>query len=125
MSAFATGWRTRRAAVNSGAVLFPDPEKYRQELVFFARLFADLTRPIPTTMPSGRFTGIASTAFTTACPTTSDPRPRGNTERFVRHFMGWTLTGALLTVVELEVYCSGHDCRLAEVGEMPEWPLIE
>src|SRR5208283_5212580 len=43
MSAFADRLEDAKGTVNSGAVLFPNPEKYRQELVFFARLFADLT----------------------------------------------------------------------------------
>jgi hypothetical protein len=35
------------------------------------------------------------------------------------------LTGAQLTVVKLEVCSPGNDCRLAEVGEMPELLLTE
>jgi hypothetical protein len=77
-------------AVNSGAVLFPDPEMYRQELVFFARLFADLTAPHPDYDALKQVYWNRVYRIYDRLPNHIDPRPRGNTERFVRHFMGWT-----------------------------------
>ena len=77
-------------AVNAGAVLFPDPEKYRQELVFFARLFADLTAPHPDYDALKQVYWNRIYRIYDRLPDHVDPRPRGNTERFVRHFMAWT-----------------------------------
>lgn len=78
-----------KSAVQSGAVLFPDAESYRQELGFFARLFADLTAPHPD------YDALKQTYWDHVyriydrLPDHVDPRPRGNTERFIRHFMNW------------------------------------
>ena len=45
MSAFVERLEDAKGAVNAGAVLFPDPEKYRQELVFFALRVTPLWLP--------------------------------------------------------------------------------
>ena len=90
MSAFVERLEDAKGAVNSGAVLFPEPEKYRQELVFFARLFADLTAPHPDYDALKQVYWNRVYRIYDRLPDHVDPRPRGNTERFVRHFMSWT-----------------------------------
>ena len=66
------------------------PEKYRQELVFFARLFADWTAPHPDYDALKQVYWNRVYRIYERLPDHVDPRPRGNTERFVRHFVGWT-----------------------------------
>jgi hypothetical protein len=90
VSAFADRLEDAKATVKSGAVLFPDPETYRQELVFFARLFADLTAPHPDYDALKQVYWNRVYGIYNRLPDPVDPRPRGNTERFVRHFMDWT-----------------------------------
>ena len=78
-----------KSTINPKAVLFPDPETYRKELVFFARLFADLTAPHPD------YDALKQTYWNRVyriydhLPNHVDPRPRGNTERFIQHFVNW------------------------------------
>ena len=79
-----------KGAVNSGAVLFPDPEKYRKAFVFFARLFADLTAPHPDYDILKQVYWNRVYRIYDRLTDHVDPRPRGNTECFVRHFMDWT-----------------------------------
>jgi hypothetical protein len=76
-------------SVNSSAVLFPNPEEYRQELLFFARLFADLTAPAPNYDALKQVYWNRVYRIYDTLPDHVDPRPRGNTERFVRHFVDW------------------------------------
>ena len=73
----------------AGAVLFRDPETYRQELLFFARLFADLTAPSPDYDALQQAYWNRVYRIYDTLPSHVDPRPRGNTERFVHHFMDW------------------------------------
>jgi hypothetical protein len=90
MRAFVEQLEDAKGAVNAGAVLFPDPEKYRQEIVFFARLFADLTAPHPDYDALKQLYWNRVYRIYDRLPNHVDPRPRGNTEHFVRHFKGWT-----------------------------------
>ena len=89
MTAFVGKLEDAKGAVRSGAVLFPDPEKYRQELVFFARLFADLTAPHPDYDALKKTYWDHVYRIYDVLPDHVDPRPRGNTERFVKHFQDW------------------------------------
>lgn len=73
-----------------GAVPFhPSPERYRQELLFFARLFADLTAPAPDYDTLKKRYWDRVYAIYDRLPDHVDPRPKGNTDRFIRHFMEW------------------------------------
>ena len=89
MRAFLDRLEDSKGRVNSGAVLFPDPELYRQELVFFARLFTDLTAPHPDYDALKQSYWNHVYRIYDRLPDHVDPRPRGNTERFIRHFMNW------------------------------------
>jgi len=89
MRAFVERLEGAKNAVNASAVFFPDPETYRQELLFFARLFADLTAPAPNYDALKQVYWNRVYRIYDTLPSHVDPRPRGNTERFVRHFMDW------------------------------------
>jgi hypothetical protein len=89
MRAFRERLDDLKSATRSSAVLFPDPETYRQELVFFARLFADLTAPAPDYDALKRSYWDRVYRIYDRLPDHVDPRPRGNTERFIRHFQNW------------------------------------
>ena len=78
-----------KSTTNSSAVLFPDPETYRQELLFFARLFSDLTATKPDYETLKRDYWNRVYRIYDRLPNHVDPRPRGNTDRFVRHFTDW------------------------------------
>jgi len=90
MRGFADRLADLKGATRSGAVLFPDPETYRQELWFFANLFADLTAPKPDYPALQKQYWDRVYRIYDRLPDHVDPRPRGNTERLVRHFMAWT-----------------------------------
>ena len=90
MGTFIERLEDAKRTVNTSAVLFPDPETYRQELVFFARLFADLTAPHPDYDALKQVYWNRVYRIYDTLPNHVDPRPRGNTERFVRHFVDWT-----------------------------------
>jgi hypothetical protein len=66
-----------------------------QELLFFARLFADLTAPSPDYDALKQVYWNRVYRIYDRLPDHVDPRPRGNTERLVRHFMGLDLTPRL------------------------------
>ncbi len=90
MCALADRLEDVKQQVNANAILFPDPETYRQELLFFARLFADLTAPHPDYDALKQVYWRRVYRIYDSLPEHVDPRPRANTERFVRHFMNWT-----------------------------------
>jgi hypothetical protein len=90
MRAFVERLEGAKNAVNTSAVLFPDPETYRQELLFFARLFADLTAPSPDYDALKQVYWNRVYRIYDRLADHVDPRARGNTERLVRHFMSWT-----------------------------------
>ena len=89
MDAFVDRLEAAKTAVNPAAVLFPNPERYRQELLFFARLFADLTAPAPDYDALQQAYWNHVYRIDDHLPNHVDPRPRGNTARFVRHFRDW------------------------------------
>lgn len=89
MQAFVGKLQDARGAVRAGAVLFPDPESYRQELLFFAQLFADLTAPHPDYDTLKKTYWERVYRIYDRLPDHVDPRPRGNTDRFIRHFAEW------------------------------------
>lgn len=90
MSAFADRLEDARNSVNNAAILHPDPETYRQELVFFARLFADLTGSHPDYDALKKTYWNRVYRIYDSLPDHVDPRPRGNTERLIQHFADWT-----------------------------------
>jgi len=57
---------------------------------FASRLFADLTTPHPDYDALQRVYWNRVYRIYDHLPDHVDPRPRGNTERLVRHFMSWT-----------------------------------
>jgi hypothetical protein len=89
MNAFASRLEEAKNSVNGGAILHPDPETYRQELVFFAKLFADLTAPHPDYDALEKSYWNRVYRIYDSLPDHVDPRPRGNTDRFIRHFAEW------------------------------------
>lgn len=89
MSGFVKRLEDLSGSVNASATLFPDPETYRQELLFFARLFADLTGPAPEYDALKKAYWDRVYRIYDQLPDHVDPRPKGNTERFIKHFMDW------------------------------------
>ena len=57
--------------------------------MFFAKLFADLTEPQPDYDALGKAYWNRVYRIYDSLPEYVDPRPRGNTQRLVRHFMDW------------------------------------
>jgi hypothetical protein len=79
-----------KSSVVAGAVFHPSPEAYRKELLFFARLFADLTAPAPDYGNIKKRYWERVYRIYDALPDHVDPRPRGATDRFIQHFVGWS-----------------------------------
>jgi len=79
-----------KSSVVAGAVFHPSPEAYRQELLFFARLFADLTAPSPNYDELKKRYWDRVYRIYDALPDHVDPRPRGATDRFIQHFVDWS-----------------------------------
>ncbi len=73
----------------SAPAFHPAPERYREELLFFARLFGELTGPSPDYDSAKKRYWEHVYAIYDQLPDHVDPRPRGNTDRFIRHFMEW------------------------------------
>jgi hypothetical protein len=78
-----------RKTVNTSRAFHPQPEWYRQELLFYACLFRDLTATSPDydTLKNNYWQHVY--AIYDQLPDHVDPRPRGNTNRFIEHFMNW------------------------------------
>lgn len=90
MRALAEALRAAQEGVNKDAVFHPSPEAYRQELLFFAELFADLTAPSPDYDVLRQTYWDRVYRIYDMLPDHVDPRPRAATDRFIRHFMDWT-----------------------------------
>jgi hypothetical protein len=78
-----------KGGVNDACVFHPRPSAYADELLFFARLFADLTAPAPDyaaleTSYWNRVYRIYDTL-----PGHVDPRPRTATKNLIQHFAKW------------------------------------
>jgi hypothetical protein len=76
-------------SVNTAAVFHPDPETYRAELLFFARLFADLTAPSPDYESLEKSYWNRVYGIYDKLPEHVDPRPRSATRRLIEHFANW------------------------------------
>jgi len=75
-----------RGEVRADAVFHPSPETYRQELLFYARLFADLSGPGPDfDALRQRFWDRVYRIYDHLGDHV-DPRPRNATENLIRHF---------------------------------------
>ncbi|MBN1912598.1 MAG: hypothetical protein JW818_22950 [Pirellulales bacterium] len=68
---------------------FPSPDEYRRELVFFARLFADLTGRSPDYNSLRRRYWNRVYAIYDHLPTHVDPRPREATDHLIQFFQKW------------------------------------
>lgn len=76
-------------AVKTGAAFHPVPDAYRQELLFFARLFADLSGPAPDYAVLWKVYWDRVYAIYDVLPTHVDPRPRAATDHLIEHFAAW------------------------------------
>ena len=68
---------------------FPTPEEYRREILFFARLFAELTDASPDYDALGRRYWNRVYAIYDHLPQHVDPRAKEATNRLIRHFRKW------------------------------------
>lgn len=68
---------------------FPSPAAFRRELLFFARLFSDLTGPAPDFDALRQRYWQRVYAIYDSLPEHVDPRPHGATDRLIRHFVEW------------------------------------
>lgn len=75
--------------VNTSVAFHPNPETYRAELEFFARLFADLTAPAPDYDALKKRYWNRVYRIYDLLPAHVDPRPHAATGRFIEHFANW------------------------------------
>ena len=68
---------------------FPAPEEYRQEMLFFARLFADLSDTSPDYDALARQYWSRVYAIYDHLPQHVDPRPKMATDGLIRFFREW------------------------------------
>jgi hypothetical protein len=78
-----------KGSVNTTAVFHPTPEWYRSELLFFARLFADLAAPTPDYDSLEKVYWNRVYRIYDMLPDHVDPRPRHATRRLIQHFADW------------------------------------
>ena len=78
-----------RPSVQTGVALHPSPEAYRQELLFFARLFAELSAPAPDYEALQNRYWQRVYRIYDQLPNHVDPRPRHATARLIDHFARW------------------------------------
>jgi hypothetical protein len=76
-------------SVRTDAVLHPSAEAYRQELLFFARLFAELSGPSPDYDALRKAYWQRVYPIYDSLPAHVDPRPHHATDRLVNHFRQW------------------------------------
>jgi hypothetical protein len=81
-----------KSSVDAGAVFYPSPETYCKELLFFARVFADLTSPKPDFAAVKKRYWDHVYRIYDSLTDHVDPRPRGATDRFIQHFVNWKET---------------------------------
>lgn len=75
----------RRSVVDS-AIFHPSPERYRQELLFFAQLFADLSGPAPDFQEIEKRYWERVYAIYDSLPSHVDPRPYRATNNLIGYF---------------------------------------
>ena len=75
--------------VRDDAVFHPSPETYRQDLLFFARLFADLTALTPDYDSLKKAYWDRVYRIYDQLPKHVDPRPHHATDRLISHFAQW------------------------------------
>jgi hypothetical protein len=90
MTRLAEALEDLKGAVRDSMPFHPGPERYRQELLFFARLFQELTSPAPDYDALQKQYWQHVYAIYDRLPDHVDPRPRTNTARFIEHFRNWT-----------------------------------
>jgi len=73
-------------SVRGDVPLFPDPESYRQELLWFARTFRDFSGPVSNNASVRDAYWRRVYAVYDQLPKHVDPRPRGNTDRIAQFF---------------------------------------
>jgi hypothetical protein len=78
-----------RSSVNAAVPFFPAPEEYRQELLWFARLFHDLSGPAPDYDRLRRDYWRTVYGIYDHLPAHVDPRPHAATNRLINHFRSW------------------------------------
>ena len=66
--------------------LFPSPDLYREEILFFAELFAALSSPSPDYDTLGQDYWNRVYKIYDGLPDHVDPRPRMATKRLIQHF---------------------------------------
>jgi len=70
--------------------LFPSPDQYREELLFFAELFAELSGTAPDYDALGQDYWNRVYSIYDHLPDHVDPRPRMATKCLIQHFAGVT-----------------------------------
>lgn len=90
MKALADAIEGVKGSVNAAAVFHPEPETYRAELEFFARLFADLSAPSPDYDALKKAYWDRVYRIYDQLPEHVDPRPHAATDRLIQHFENWT-----------------------------------
>jgi len=89
MAAFAGQLEDLKDKTNDAAVFHPAPRAYAEELLFFARLFADLSGPAPDYAALKQTYWDRVYRIYDALPNHVDPRPRQATENLIQHFANW------------------------------------
>ncbi|MBI5094876.1 MAG: hypothetical protein HZB26_20865 [Candidatus Hydrogenedentes bacterium] len=89
MSAFAQRLEDLKPSVRADAVFHPTPELYRQELLFFAKLFANLSSPSPDYDALKKVYWDRVYRIYDTLPAHVDPRPHAATDKLIHHFAEW------------------------------------
>jgi hypothetical protein len=93
MRGLVTLLRDLQGQERSGVALFPAPDRYREELLFFAELFADLSGTAPDYAALGRSYWERVYRIYDHLPEHVDPRPRAATRHLLEHFAGQLRAG--------------------------------
>ena len=80
-----------------GFPFHPSPEVYRQELLFYARLFADLSAPKPDYPALRQAYWQRIYAIYDHLPPHVDPRPHAAVDRLVEYFQGAGVSSLIFT----------------------------
>ncbi len=75
--------------INNDVIFHPKPEKYYQELCFFARLFSDLSADTPNYDELWKIYWDRVYKIYDSLPNHVDPRPKAATDRLINYFMNW------------------------------------
>lgn len=89
MAALAKALKALEGKTNTSIAFHPSPERYRAELEFFARIFADLSGPAPDYDALKKTYWDRVYRIYDALPDHVDPRPRTATDRFIQFFKEW------------------------------------